>query len=365
MNYFNIFLLKIYIAILKGMTMKKLSCVLIVFYLTSPLAFSAKNAGNKISKFSPCLNYANDYNWVSKPKKIDKPVDVFYVHPTIYSAKSPHNMDISTPGLRTFAKGLTVAQAGVYSKSANLFAPFYRQQSGAVQDDFTARGGTNMFIEPSFQLGARDVEAAFDYYLKHFNNDRPFIIAGHSQGTMTLINLMRKRFNDSKLQKQLVAAYLIGYSVTKNDLKKYPWMKRAQGAEDTGVIITYNTEGPGSTGSPVCLKGAIAINPLNWENDSTPAKRSAHLGAVFFNAAKGKLIEKIDNFAEAHVDTEKGVLVITNMKKPVSPAIDLVHLGRFPAGVYHKFDYAFWFNNLKDNVKKRINSYLKQRASKK
>ncbi len=334
--------------------MKKLTFLLIISCLNISFVHGAPKQ----------LDYTDKDNWVSIPEKIDKPVDVFYVHPTIYSGKSPKNMDISNPKLRAFAKGLTIAQAGVYSESANLFAPFYRQQSGAVQDEFTARGGTNMFIDPTFQLGAGDVEAAFDYYLKHLNPNRPFIIAGHSQGTMTLINLMRKRFNDPRLQKRLVAAYLIGYSVTKDDLKKYPWMKRAQGAKDTGVIITYNTEGPGSTGSPVYLKGAVAINPLNWRNDSTLAKKSEHLGAVFFDDAKGKLIEEIDNFAEAYVDTNKGVLVIKNMKKPRSPKIDLVHLGRYPAGVYHKFDYAFWFNNLKQNVKERIKSYLKQKSKK-
>lgn len=343
-----------------GKLMKKLT-FLIVLCMNASIVFGAEIQNNKMPK---TLDYANKYNWVTTPEKINKPVDVFYVHPTIYSGKSPKNMDIANPGLRAFAKGLTVAQAGVYSESANLFAPFYRQQSGAVQDEFTARGGTNMFIDSSFQFGARDVEAAFDYYLKYLNQNRPFIIAGHSQGTMTLINLMRKRFNNHELQKRLVAAYLIGYSVTKDDLKKYPWMKRAQGAEDTGVIITYNTEGPGSTGSPVYLKGAIAINPLNWKNDSTPAKRSAHMGAVFFDDSKGRFIEKIDNFAEAYVDTTKGVLVIKNMKKPTSPKIDIVHLGRYPAGVYHRFDYAFWFNNLKDNVKKRINSYLRKKRQK-
>lgn len=309
---------------------------------------------------SGALDYTDSFNWVTQPSKIDKPVDVFYVHPTIFSGKDSTNMDVADKKLRAFAKGLTVAQAGVYSGSANLFAPFYRQQSGAVQDEFTARGGTDMFADPSFQLGARDVEAAFDYYLEHLNKDRPFIIAGHSQGTMTLINLMRKRFDDSALQKRLVAAYLIGYSVTTHDLEQYPWMKRAMGADDTGVIITYNTEGPDAKGSPVLLDGAIAINPVNWKNDSTLATREEHAGAVFFNDATGELIEKIDHFADAHVDPEKGVLVITNMKQPESPKIDLEHLGRFPAGVYHKFDYAFWFNNLKENVATRIQSYLAQ-----
>jgi hypothetical protein len=304
-------------------------------------------------------DYSDDYYWVVKSKTIDHPVDVFYVHPTIYTAKYPHNMDISLPEMRTYAKGLSIAQAGVYSENANLFAPFYRQQTAADQDEFTARGGTNMFIDPVFQLAAADVEDAFLYYLEHLNPDRPFIIAGHSQGTMTLIALMRKRFDDPQITKRLVAAYLIGYSVTKEDLQTYPWMKRAEKADDTGVIITYNTEGPGSCGSPVYLPGAIAINPLNWKNDGTVAKKEEHLGAVFFDDAKGELLEEIDQFAAAYVDTEKGVLIVTDMKQPKSDKIDFIHLGRFPDGVYHRFDYAFWFNNLKINVKTRIEAYLK------
>ncbi|WP_168433311.1 DUF3089 domain-containing protein [Pontiella sulfatireligans] len=49
--------------------------------------------------------------------------------------------------------------------------------------------------------------------MNHLNPDRPFLIAGHSQGSMAQIHLMRKRFNDPDLQKRLVATYLIGYSV--------------------------------------------------------------------------------------------------------------------------------------------------------
>ena len=61
--------------------------------------------------------------------------------------------------------------------------------------------------------------------------------------------------------------------------------------------------------------------------------------------------------AAAHVDVQKGVLIVANMKTPKSEKIDLVHMGRWPQGVFHRFDYAFWFNNLKANVKQRIAAY--------
>ena len=316
------------------------------------------NNNNNSSKSKKSLNYADSYNWVSLPSTIEKNVDVFYVYPTIYTGKNPQNMDISDSSLRENAQGLLVAQAGVYSAYANLFAPFYRQQSAALQSMDAGNGGKDAYQDPVFQVGAKDIERAFDYYLKYDNPDRPFILASHSQGTMTLINLMRSRFNDPALQKRLVAAYLIGYTITKDDLEKYPWMKLAQGKDDTGVIITYNTEGADAGPSPVLLPGAVAINPLNWRTDGTPADRDANLGAKFFDDATGELIEEIPNFAAAHLDTQKGVLIVTNMKTPKSEKINLVNMGRWSEGVFHRFDYAFWYNNLQQNVSDRIDSYF-------
>jgi len=326
------------------------------------LSFSCSNINDKssASKTQQEVDYADSYNWVSLPTMIDKKVDVFYVYPTIYVGKTPQNMDISDSSLRENAQGLLIAQAGVYSPHANLFAPFYRQQSAALQSMEAANGGKDAFKDPVFQVGARDVERAFDYYLEHLNPDRPFILASHSQGTMTLINLMRKRFKDPALQKRLVAAYLIGYTITKDDLEKYPWMKLAQGKDDIGVIISFNTEGANAGPSPVLLPDAVAINPLNWKTDTTIAERSTNLGARFFDDKTGELLEEIPHFAAAHLDADKGILVVTDMKTPKSKKIDLSHMGRWSKGVYHRYDYAFWYMNLQKNVGDRIEAYFSE-----
>ena len=200
------------------------------------------------------------------------------------------------------------------------------------------------------------LKGAFTYYLKNINIDRPFILAGHSQGSMVLIELMRRNFNDKVLQKRLVAAYLIGYTVKKIDLQKYPQFKLAQGETDTGVIITYNSQGLNAAGSPVLLKDAVAINPLNWRTDAVCADNTLNKGAVFFNDSTGEVIEKTANFCGAYIDTNTGALVVTDVKQPVK--VDLVNMGRWPQEVYHRFDYAFFYENLKINVKKRISAYF-------
>jgi hypothetical protein len=39
-----------------------------------------------------------------------------------------------------------------------------------------------------------DVIAAFDYYIKHENNNRPFILVGHSQGARMIKAIMYELF---------------------------------------------------------------------------------------------------------------------------------------------------------------------------
>jgi Protein of unknown function (DUF3089) len=292
-------------------------------------------------------DYGKASSWVFQSKTPDKPVDVFYVYPTIYSGQSPANMDIHNAELRVTARHLIDKQASVYSGNANIFAPYYRQVSLAklnLEED--------MYQNNYYQIGYEDVSRAFEYYLKNLNSGRPFILAGHSQGSMALISLMREYFKNPDLQKRLVAAYLIGYSITPEDFKKYPWMKPATQATDTGVIISYNTQAHGTTGSPILLSGAFCINPLNWATDETPADKSLNLGAVFFNDTNSSIEREIPHYAGARVDKETGALVTTLPEK--------LDIGPFPPGVYHKYDYALWYRNLKENVKTRCENYFEK-----
>ncbi len=304
------------------------------------------------------VDYADSFSWLAKPDLPVKKVDVFYVYPTIYADSEPVNMDISSDKLRNNARGLLTAQAGVYAESANLFAPFYRQQSAATQSMAVNNSDRAAYDDPAFLLGCTDVEEAFRFYLEQFNPTRPFILAGHSQGSMVILELLRKFFGDRKLQERLVAAYAIGYSLTLKDLDVYPHLALAQGESDTGVIVTYNTQGEGAFGSPVLLAGAVGINPLNWCTDSTAAAAELNLGAVFFRDSTGEILEEVAEFCGAYLDTTTGVLVVTDLKD--TDVIDISRLGRWPDKVYHRYDYAFFYNNLKHNVAHRIAAYLEQ-----
>ncbi|WP_338325291.1 DUF3089 domain-containing protein [Pseudodesulfovibrio senegalensis] len=294
-----------------------------------------------------CADYSADNAWASRPAQPNKRADVFYVYPTIYSDKSPKNMDVFDKRLRREVQGLLKSQAGAFSPAANLFAPYYRQLSFPNLDS-----QKDKFHNTYFRIGMDDVHRAFDYYLAFLNQGRPFILAGHSQGAIILVDLLRRRFHDPVLQEKLVAAYVIGYSVTREDLKKYPWIKPAQRADDTGVVVSWNTEAPGCSGSPVLLPGAVSINPLNWKTDGTPADKNLNLGAVFFDDLTGAIKREVPHYTGAYLDTKTRALMTSPPEK--------LDLGRFPPGVLHKYDFALWYRNIERNAQDRIEAYLQK-----
>ena len=154
--------------------------------------------------------------------------------------------------------------------------------------------------------------------------------------------------------KRMVAAYPIGFSITKDDLEQYPYLKFATGESDTGVIISYNTEGPKNieenARNVVVLPGAMSINPLNWKLDETYASASENKGSLVHNKETGER-EFVDLGVDAQINLARGVIV-TNTTAPVTEGKDF-----FGPASFHENDYSFFYKNLQENVAKRIAAY--------
>jgi hypothetical protein len=297
------------------------------------------------------IDYSDPQNWLYLPK-ISKPVDIFYVYPTVSSHESG-SMPIADEGDRALARAFSATEASVYEPHGNIFTPYYRQMTARVkmEDDDHLISDTK-----AFKQGARDIQDAFEYYLEHFSGGRPFILAGHSQGTMTLIELIKNRFGgDEALRSRLIAAYLIGYTVTDDDLSK-AGLSTAEGAYDTGVVITYNTQSPSAVGSFVLMEGAKCINPLNWKTDTTYAPATENLGARFYNFETGEFLREVIHYCDARIDIKTGALTAT-----IPADEDLGLRPYFPKDVYHRYDYAFWYRNLQQNVGDRIKVYFQNK----
>ena len=76
---------------------------------------------------------ATDYsvlnNWLSLPNSIDYPVDIFYIYPTIWSAKEGESKisTINPMVIENRAKKIFKRQASVFETIGNIYAPYYRQ----------------------------------------------------------------------------------------------------------------------------------------------------------------------------------------------------------------------------------------------
>jgi hypothetical protein len=118
------------------------------------------------------------------------------------------------------------------------------------------------------------------------------------------------------------------------------------------VIISYNTEGEGVTQSPVVRPGALAINPISWTLDETEAPREDNRGSITPLTPAVADLTPVMNLASAQVDAARGVVVC----KSVDPA--RYSLPGMPPGVYHTYDYPFYFYNIRANALSRVEHYL-------
>jgi hypothetical protein len=299
------------------------------------------------------VDYSDQNNWAYIDQKIDKKVDVFYVYPTVFQRESGQEYlaAIDNGQVRLAVPTVIAQQAMAYEKAGNVFAPYYRQLDAMWTLNLSAEE------QEDYLMGApySDVVAAFEYYLKNYNNGRPFILAGHSQGSNVLKFLLEHYMKDNPdVYEKMVAAYIIGFSVTQDDLDTYKHLKFAKGETDTGVVISWNTEAPNmDVKNPVVQEGALAINPISWTTDEETAYASLNPGSRFFND-DGSLVDRYGQ-CDATVDKERGVIVCStvNPEKFVTEGSAL-----FPTGVYHGQDYPFYWHAIEENAVKRVNAFL-------
>ncbi len=295
--------------------------------------------------------YGEEKYWLKLPAQ-EAPaqdIDVFYVYPTIFGGNGLEYQDFNDEASKKNAVNYINFNTAVAGDKVNVYAPYYR--SGSIEVVNLDDNSLANFLSIPYQ----DTLKAFDYYMQHYNNGRPFILMGFSQGSMMIKNIMEQRFADKKLQDKLVAAYIVGWSVTKEDLEKYPFLKMAKGPKDTGVIISYNTELPNSGYSFLLRKGAQAINPVNWRTDGKPSKKSQYKGGLIYNSETGVVEGEEKPFKTARLEEGTNALVVD-----VDTSKYNANEGLFPAGILHIYDYRFFFNNLKDNATRRIKSYKKE-----
>ena len=293
-------------------------------------------------------DYALAENWVWCGIGESKAADLFLICPTV-DMRDETNLSLDDAETKAAFAGALAMERGIYEDTARLYAPFYRQAA------MKAYGLPEEEREAALAFAYRDIAAAFERYLAEENGGRPIILAGFSQGADMCYRLLADYFGDDDLRSRLVAVYAIGWPCTKELVRSHPQIRPARGADDTGVVVSFDCDAPDAGPTfinPARLK-AYGINPLNWRTDAVPADRSENLGACFTDYS-GAIRREVPAFCGAILDPERGVVEVPDVSPSDYPPI----IPGLPEGAYHVYDYQFFFRNLQENVRLRTARFL-------
>lgn len=308
-----------------------LSCVCVSLYLSS----WDSDSQSVIGPIPPSPHYDDPSQWFIVNRQGE--ADLFYIISTetgdhMIGSDTCHFADTYNAGQRGQMRIEMHAVDSFYSGKLNYYSPYYRQvslQSWSSTETALAR----------LPLAMSDCVRSWDYYIKHLNQGRPFILAGFSQGAHAMLEIMKRMPDD--VADRMVAAYFIGYRITKEDTACCRHLHPACKANDTKVSICFNSVKTPECEIPVVSAGNLfCINPINWRTDT--------VGASFVYYDK----EHQNDTLSARLDPKSKLLLIGGYKndEPM-PVIGI-------PGNYHHMELRFYYPYIRQNMADRVEAFI-------
>lgn len=342
----------------------------------------------------PAPDYTQPSAWAASPtqpgntqlvppgfKRNAQGASVFFVHPTAWMSRKQWNADFKPGPSREIVDEISMGtQASAFNALGAIYAPRYRQ---ATLGAFYAKQPE---AQAAFDMAYQDVARAFDQFIVQ-NPSGPIVLAGHSQGSLHLMRLIREKVANTPVQKRFVVGYLPGMGLPL-DWYESPELKQAgivpcQSPTQTGCVAawdTYREKAEVKGQEPVYYwygktlkhlppeQARQCTNPITWQNHSQASPVSAHLGAVeMLNTGKAFSFQDII-FSEQPLGIK-----VTGLKAPrkalvsarcEGSALRVPDLGplNYPAmetqaGNYHLLDYELFWVNLRENAVLRLKQW--------
>jgi hypothetical protein len=320
-------------------------------------------------------DYAQASAWVARPdlpgdparwlppgvaKAAPPKAAVFYVPPTTYLARDRWNGPIDDAAANGRLDLFVRSQASAFNGVGAIWAPRYRQATlGAFLVATDPRAGK------AIDFAYADVARAFDAFLAAVPADVPIILAGHSQGSLHLLRLLREKVARKPVARRIVAAYAIGWPISVSaDLPALGlpgcttageagcivgWQSFADPA-DPRLISAYFDATTGYAGLPRKGTTMLCVNPLTGTAGGA-AGADANLGALVPDAAMTSAT--LTPALVPAACTRQGLLLIGAAPKGYGGYV-------LPGSNYHVFDYALFWANLRADAAARLTTFLKR-----
>lgn len=288
------------------------------------------------------------------------PFAVFFVHPTSYiplALTEQANWNaalgdtVSEDRARLFIKGM----ASAFNRADEIWAPRYRQ---AVAGAFlTDKPEAQQAIDAAYA----DVRDAFRFFLASVPRDKPIVLAGHSQGSLHVLRLLREEVAGKPAQKRIAAVYAVGWPISiEHDLPALPlpacaapsqagcivaWSSFAEPADPEMLLSRYSRT-PGFDGQPRGEGPILCVNPLTGATGGS-APASANLGTLVprEDLSGGDLVA---GAVPARCDPQ-GLLLIGDPPR--------LGEGVLPGNNYHVYDILLFWKNLQADVVRRVSAW--------
>jgi hypothetical protein len=330
--------------------LKAASMLLLVAFYSCKTTFQAVGFEKQNIPVAP--DYSNENSWAVLPTKYSEDLkeytsidieslkaDVFYVYPTLLMSAKDVRWNAPIDDVIQKNKIIHTAvknQASPFVTSGRIYVPIYRQAHIKSYSLYN-KGG-----KEAFEIAYTDVKKAFEFYLKKHNNNRPIIIASHSQGTNHATQLLKDFFDEKPLQKRLIAAYIPGMGINSDEFKTIqPMIKPSQ----TGGFVSWNTRKKNSYPKKKDVyKGSVTTNPITWD-ESVKTKLEQHKGFLYSN---GKMYTQA-----LKIEITDGIVWSTNPKFPLRFFMSFIKN-------YHAGDINLFWLDIKENAELRTKTWLEK-----
>ncbi|WP_353498399.1 DUF3089 domain-containing protein [Vibrio sp. CB1-14] len=306
-------------------------------------------------KITDAPNYALESDWelYGQEPTQDLGVDVFFIHPTGYFRSEHWNSPLLEMSAASHNRSWMMANMAVVFSDFSVYAPKYREASIYAFFDVEGQNG-----QSALNLAYSDVKAAFYAFLEK-TNGRPFIIAGHSQGSAHGIRLL-KEIEKSSYSSRLVAAYFPG-GIQASMVTELITPLCSKSTE-TSCYVAWSTYGADYKPNDDELRDPfVCVNPISWIIDGS-AEKEEHLGMV---TEVGQVSFKVMG------DDRVPDYTFTQLSPPISKYTDAdcdqgvlrVHIPNpesykvFSDNDYHNYDYSLFHMDVRENARLRAEQY--------
>lgn len=304
-------------------------------------------------KADPARWAPQGYDAAPKPGAV-----VFYLTPTAYLGRDRWNAPLDDAAVNDRLDLFLQGQATVFNGIAAIYAPRYRQAS------FGAFLAAPPAQTQAFDLAYSDVLRAFDAFLAQAPADAPIILAGHSQGSMHLLRLMKDRVAGKQVGSRIVAVYAPGWPVSVTADLPALGLPACAAAEQAGCLMSWQSfaqpydiqtllaafgRDPGFTGAPRRGTAMLCTNPLTGGTGTEAADAARNLGALTIaDASAGRPLPAKGIGATC---VAPGILDIGAPPEGFDRYV-------LPGNNYHVYDYGLFWANLRADAEGRLNAWL-------